>query len=97
MKEIEWTDTAFSGTFLHVESASSTVQIGASMLPGCIEVGNSDGSAGINYVTFPQRRHDRVDNETEQLPVMRRHQLGPDGKVTNTPEQSGEFSKSIVV
>jgi hypothetical protein len=36
---------------LQVVGASSTIRIGASALPGCLEMGNSDGSAGINYIT----------------------------------------------
>lgn len=39
-------------TTLQVAGASSTIMIGASALPGCLEMGNSNGSAGINYVTF---------------------------------------------
>lgn len=44
--------TAAPSTTLQVASASSTIRIGASALPGCLEMGNSNGSAGINYVTF---------------------------------------------
>lgn len=44
--------TTTPSTKLQVAGASSTIRIGSSALPGCLEVGNSDGSAGINYVTF---------------------------------------------
>jgi hypothetical protein len=45
--------TGVPSTTLQVVGASSTIRIGGgSSLPGCIEVGNSDGTAGINYVTF---------------------------------------------
>ena len=44
--------TSTPATSLQVAGAgSSTVRIGASGLTGCIEMGNSDGSAGINYIT----------------------------------------------
>jgi hypothetical protein len=44
--------TPAPSTTLQVAGASSTIRIGTASLPGCIEVGNSDGSPGINYVTF---------------------------------------------
>jgi hypothetical protein len=43
--------TTAPSTTLQVAGASSTIRIGASALPGCLEMGNSDGSAGINYIT----------------------------------------------
>jgi hypothetical protein len=43
--------TTTPATALQVATASSTIRIGASALSGCIEMGNSDGSAGINYIT----------------------------------------------
>ena len=45
-------ETQNPSTTLQVAGASSTIRIGNSSLPGCLEMGNSDGSAGINYVTF---------------------------------------------
>ena len=44
--------TGAPSTTFQVVGASSTIRIGNSALPGCLEMGNSDGSAGINYVTF---------------------------------------------
>ena len=44
--------TTSPATSLQVAGTAPTVRIGASSLAGCIEIGNSDGSAGINYVTF---------------------------------------------
>jgi hypothetical protein len=44
--------TTAPSTTLQVAGASSTIMIGTASLPGCIEVGNSNGTAGINYVTF---------------------------------------------
>jgi hypothetical protein len=44
--------TAAPSTTLQVAGASSTIRIGTSALPGCLEMGNSNGSGGINYVTF---------------------------------------------
>jgi hypothetical protein len=44
--------TTVPSTTLQVAGASSTIRIGTSALPGCLEMGNSNGSAGINYVTF---------------------------------------------
>ncbi len=44
--------TTAPSTTLDVAGTQPTVRIGASSLAGCIEVGNSDGSAGLNYVTF---------------------------------------------
>ncbi len=43
---------AAPSTTLQVASASSTIMIGTSALPGCLEMGNSNGSGGVNYVTF---------------------------------------------
>ena len=45
--------TASPSSSIHVLRASSTIRIGngASNTSGCIEVGNSDGSAGLNYIT----------------------------------------------
>jgi hypothetical protein len=36
---------------LQIAGTLPTLRIGAASLAGCIEVGNSDGSAGINYIT----------------------------------------------
>jgi hypothetical protein len=45
--------TSSPATSLQVAGAgSSTIRIGDSALPGCLEMGNSNGSAGINYVTI---------------------------------------------
>jgi hypothetical protein len=44
-------DTDAPSTTLQVAGASSTIRIGTASLPGCLEMGNSDGSAGINYIT----------------------------------------------
>ncbi len=38
-------------TTLQVAGSLPTIRIGASGLAGCLEMGNSDGSAGINYIT----------------------------------------------
>lgn len=43
--------TTAPSTTLQVGGASSTIRIGSSALPGCLEMGNSDGSGGINYIT----------------------------------------------
>lgn len=43
--------TTTPATSLQVASPSSTILIGASGLPGCLEMGNSNGTAGINYIT----------------------------------------------
>ncbi len=44
--------TTSPATSFQVAGTQPTVRIGDSALAGCIEVGNSNGSAGINYVTF---------------------------------------------
>jgi hypothetical protein len=36
---------------LQIATVSSTILIGGSAASGCLEMGNSDGSAGINYIT----------------------------------------------
>jgi hypothetical protein len=46
------TGTSVPSTTFQVAGASSTIRIGTASLPGCLEMGNSNGSAGINYVTF---------------------------------------------
>jgi hypothetical protein len=43
--------TVTPSTTLQVDTPSSTILIGASGLSGCLEMGNSNGSAGINYIT----------------------------------------------
>jgi len=43
--------TTTPATDLQVATVSSTIRIGASSLSGCLEMGNSNGSAGINYIT----------------------------------------------
>jgi hypothetical protein len=43
--------TSAPSTTLQVASASSTVTIGTASLPGCLEMGNSNGTAGLNYIT----------------------------------------------
>jgi hypothetical protein len=44
--------TSTPATSLQVAGAgSSTIRIGDSALPGCLEMGNSNGSAGITYIT----------------------------------------------
>jgi hypothetical protein len=43
--------TAPATTLQVVGTSSSTIRIGASTLPGCLEMGNSNGIAGINYIT----------------------------------------------
>jgi hypothetical protein len=42
---------AAPSTTLQVTNASSTIRIGSASLPGCLEMGNSDGTVGINYIT----------------------------------------------
>ena len=43
--------TTTPSTSFQVAGTQPTVRIGASSLAGCIEMGNSDGSSGINYIT----------------------------------------------
>lgn len=43
--------TRTPSTTLQVAGASSTIRIGTPALPGCLEMGNSNGSAGMNYIT----------------------------------------------
>ena len=43
--------TSAPSTTLQVAGVSSTVRIGSASLTGCLELGNSDGSGGINYIT----------------------------------------------
>lgn len=43
--------TSTPATQLQLYGASSTLRIGDSGVTGCLELGNSDGTAGINYVT----------------------------------------------
>lgn len=43
--------TTTPATSLQVATVSSTILIGSGSLSGCLEMGNSNGSAGINYVT----------------------------------------------
>jgi len=43
--------TTAPSTTLHIAGTLPTLRIGASSLAGCLEIGNSDGSAGINYIT----------------------------------------------
>lgn len=42
---------ATPATSLHVAGTTPTVRVGDTSLAGCLELGNSDGSAGINYLT----------------------------------------------
>ena len=43
--------TTAPSTTLQVAGASSTIRIGSSALAGCLEMRNSNGTAGINYIT----------------------------------------------
>jgi hypothetical protein len=42
---------ASPSTTLQVAGTLPTIRVGASSLSGCVEMGNSDNSAGINYIT----------------------------------------------
>lgn len=42
--------TAWTSAF-QVGGTNATISIGTSSLPGCLEMGNSNGSAGMNYIT----------------------------------------------
>ena len=43
--------TTSPATSLQVAGTLPTIRIGASSLAGCLEMGNSDGTAAINYIT----------------------------------------------
>ncbi|MDE2019473.1 MAG: hypothetical protein KGJ13_03940, partial [Patescibacteria group bacterium] len=43
--------TLSPSTTLQVAGSNATVFVGSASLPGCLEMGNSDGSGGINYIT----------------------------------------------
>ncbi len=44
--------TSAPSTTLQVAAASSTIRIGTASLPGCLEMGNGNGTAGLNYITI---------------------------------------------